>query len=217
MPELGEGCSQLVAALPGSDTYYIVVYPVTTFVVPGTSNKFEGDIAVGMDALSIEKVMAAFEESGQVPSINSIPYEAHWHPSPLGQLFYYSPPLSTLVDISTCFNATTAPTVVYLLDGETLEQISVSESGEVCGDLLDQPVTEGKAYLILVTTLRPSVSLSRTPPLVLMTLDISPGAPGAGVALGEMAAAGISGDGYLMAHQVGDGSLVQRALVPSKQ
>lgn len=36
--------------------YYIVVYPVTSFAVPGTSDKFEGDLAVGIDALSIKKV-----------------------------------------------------------------------------------------------------------------------------------------------------------------
>lgn len=61
-----------------------------------------------------------FDDSKLVPSINSIPYEAHWHPSHLGQPFYFSPPLSTLVDISTCFNTTTVPTVVSLYDGETL-------------------------------------------------------------------------------------------------
>ncbi|KAL6784394.1 hypothetical protein ACKKBF_B01615 [Auxenochlorella protothecoides x Auxenochlorella symbiontica] len=217
MPELGEGCSQLVAALPWNETYYIVVHPVTSFVVPGTSNKFEGDIAVGMDALSIEKVMAMFDDSKLVPSINSIPYEAHWHPSHLGQPFYFSPPLSTLVDISTCFNTTTVPTVVSLYDGETLLPIRASDSGEGCGALLDQPVVRGKAYLILVSTPGTSVALSRTPTEIFLALDISPGGPGAGMALGMQAAAGISVDARLTSHLVGHGPAFLQGLAPSKQ
>ncbi|KAL6774623.1 hypothetical protein ACKKBG_A25715 [Auxenochlorella protothecoides x Auxenochlorella symbiontica] len=216
-PELGEGCTQVVAALPGDETYYIVVYPVTSFAVPGTSDKFEGDLAVGIDALSIKKVMAVFDDSKLVPSVRSIPFESFGTPSPVGQLYYFSPPLSTRVDISTCFNATTVPTSVSLLDGDTLKPIRVSESGEVCGDLLDQPVKKGKAYLILLTTPRTSVSFSRTPSKVLLALDISAGAPGAGRGFGSVDDADISGDAHLTSHQVGDGPVVQRARVPFEQ
>lgn len=36
--------------------YYIVAYPATSIVAPGTSHHFQGDFAVGIDALSVEKV-----------------------------------------------------------------------------------------------------------------------------------------------------------------
>ncbi|KAL6774626.1 hypothetical protein ACKKBG_A25730 [Auxenochlorella protothecoides x Auxenochlorella symbiontica] len=126
IPEVGHGCTKVVAALPGNDTYYIVVYPAASFVVPGTSDHFQGDFSVEMKPLPVEKVMAALDRSAQVPSINSIPYEAYGSPSPTGQMYYFSPPLSTRVDISTCFNATTVATAVSLLDGDTLLPISDS-------------------------------------------------------------------------------------------
>lgn len=64
--------------------------------------------------------MAAFDASSLVASINSIPYGAYATSDTTGLVFYFNPPLSTRVDITTCFNATTVATVVSLLDGETL-------------------------------------------------------------------------------------------------
>uniref|UniRef100_A0A1D2AFF0 Peptidase S1 domain-containing protein n=2 Tax=Auxenochlorella protothecoides TaxID=3075 RepID=A0A1D2AFF0_AUXPR len=214
IPEVGLGCTQVVAALPGNDTYYIVAYPATSIVAPGTSHHFQGDFAVGIDALSVEKVMAAFDASSLVASINSIPYGAYATSDTTGLVFYFNPPLSTRVDITTCFNATTVATVVSLLDGETLLPISVSESegGERCGTLLDQPVTQGQAYLILVTTPPTAVSLSRTPSVVFMSLDISAGAPGAGMEFGVVDPADSVGVGNLTIYQVGDGPAVEQLL-----
>ncbi|KFM22665.1 hypothetical protein F751_0461 [Auxenochlorella protothecoides] len=194
--------------------YYIVAYPATSIVAPGTSHHFQGDFAVGIDALSVEKVMAAFDASSLVASINSIPYGAYATSDTTGLVFYFNPPLSTRVDITTCFNATTVATVVSLLDGETLLPISVSESegGERCGTLLDQPVTQGQAYLILVTTPPTAVSLSRTPSVVFMSLDISAGAPGAGMEFGVVDPADSVGVGNLTIYQVGDGPAVEQLL-----
>lgn len=219
--------------------------------------------------------MAALDRSAQVPSINSVPYEAYGSPSPTGQMFYFSPPLSTRVDISTCFNATTVATAVSLLDGDTLLPIRClmhnlvggqstavsqsinttlwplgrhthmrmqeltrilhtagptafitisprepstprSDSGEGCGTLLDQPVERGKAYLVLVTTPPTSVSLSRKPSMILMNLDISSGAPGAGMGFGAVDDADITTVANLKVRDVGDGPALKLALAPPK-
>lgn len=75
----------------------------------------------------------------------------------------------------------------------------------------------GKAYLILVSTPGTSVALSRTPTEIFLALDISPGGPGAGMALGMQAAAGISVDARLTSHLVGHGPAFLQGLAPSKQ
>ncbi|KFM22664.1 hypothetical protein F751_0460 [Auxenochlorella protothecoides] len=212
-PSVAEGKSQNQYQRSGM-AYYIVVYPAASFVVPGTSDHFQGDFLVKMKPLAVEKVMAALDRSAQVPSINSVPYEAYGSPSPTGQMFYFSPPLSTRVDISTCFNATTVATAVSLLDGDTL--LPISDSGEGCGTLLDQPVERGKAYLVLVTTPPTSVSLSRKPSMILMNLDISSGAPGAGMGFGAVDDADITTVANLKVRDVGDGPALKLALAPPK-